>query len=110
MSPNARFHLTPPPCGPVFPVPPTADYRVLRQAPRYRSPACPRFGSDRSADGTQLKVLLAPYPAEEMICWPKEKSRERRTVCWREMDSNFRFRDVRALPTARFSRCRLIRW
>ena len=41
MSPNARFHLTPPPCGLVFPVPPTADYRVLRQAPRYRSPACP---------------------------------------------------------------------
>jgi hypothetical protein len=29
---------------------------------------------------------------------------------WREMDSNFRFRDVRALPTARFSRCRLIQW
>jgi len=35
------FSLDPPPCGLVFPVPPTADYRVLRQAPRYRSPACP---------------------------------------------------------------------
>ena len=23
---------------------------------------------------------------------PQEKSRERRTVCWRGMDSNFRFR------------------
>ena len=37
----------------------------IRNAPR-----CGRFGSDRSADGTQLKALLAPYPAEEMICWP----------------------------------------
>jgi putative SOS response-associated peptidase YedK len=26
--------------------------------------------SHGSADGTQLKVLLAPYPSEEMIAWP----------------------------------------
>jgi len=32
----------------------------------------------------------------------KEKSGERGTVCWREMDSNFRFRDVLAQPIARF--------
>jgi hypothetical protein len=62
----------------------------IRNAPR-----CGRFGSDRSADGTQLKALLAPYPAEEMICWPKEKSRERRTVCWRKPDSNHRYRVTR---------------
>jgi hypothetical protein len=24
----------------------------------------------RSADGIQLKALLAPYPSEEMTCWP----------------------------------------
>ena len=24
----------------------------------------------RTADGTQPKALLAPYPAEEMTCWP----------------------------------------
>jgi putative SOS response-associated peptidase YedK len=23
-----------------------------------------------SADGTQLKALLAPYPSEEMLAWP----------------------------------------
>jgi len=32
----------------------------------------------------------------------RRKSGERGTVCWREMDSNFRFRDVLAQPIARF--------
>jgi hypothetical protein len=27
-------------------------------------------GLARTADGTQPKALLAPYPAEEMTCWP----------------------------------------
>src|SRR6202023_2767889 len=33
---------------------------------------CPRdvAGLARTTDGTEPKALLAPYPAEEMTCWP----------------------------------------
>ena len=36
------------------------------------APGMPRdvAGLARTADGTQPKALLAPYPAEEMTCWP----------------------------------------
>ena len=46
----------------------------IRNAPR-----CGRFGSDKSADGTQLKALLAPYPPEEndmLACQPTGRQRQ----------------------------------
>jgi putative SOS response-associated peptidase YedK len=32
--------------------------------------AWPTWLGEEPADARRLKVLLAPYPAEEMICWP----------------------------------------
>jgi hypothetical protein len=39
----------------------------------------------------------------------RAKSGKRRTVCWRGVDSNFRFRDALSSPTARPWSRRLIR-
>ena len=30
----------------------------------------PAWLGEEPADGRQLKALLAPYPSEEMTCWP----------------------------------------
>ena len=32
--------------------------------------AWPLWLGERPADVPQLKALLAPYPADDMICWP----------------------------------------
>jgi len=32
--------------------------------------AWPVWLGEEPADSTELKALLAPYPAEEMTCWP----------------------------------------
>jgi putative SOS response-associated peptidase YedK len=34
------------------------------------SEAWPAWLGEEPADVPQLKALLAPYPSEEMICWP----------------------------------------
>jgi hypothetical protein len=40
----------------------------------WAAPGMPRdlagLARTASADGTQLKAMLAPYPSEEMTCWP----------------------------------------
>jgi putative SOS response-associated peptidase YedK len=33
-------------------------------------PAQPAWLGEEPADEPQLKALLAPYPSDEMICWP----------------------------------------
>jgi putative SOS response-associated peptidase YedK len=30
----------------------------------------PRWLGEEPADARQFKAMLAPYPAEEMVCWP----------------------------------------
>ena len=32
--------------------------------------AWPAWLGEESADEQQLKALLAPYPSDEMVCWP----------------------------------------
>jgi putative SOS response-associated peptidase YedK len=38
--------------------------------PAIISPAWPAWLGEEPADEAQLKALLAPYPSDEMICWP----------------------------------------
>jgi hypothetical protein len=35
-----------------------------------RSDVWPEWLGEKPADSARLKILLAPYPAEEMTCWP----------------------------------------
>src|SRR5580692_5235672 len=50
--------------------------RIVRRALHNRMPvvlkprAWPQWLGEQPADVPQLKALLAPYPSDELICWP----------------------------------------
>ena len=38
--------------------------------PLILKPRCRHYGGETPAGVPQLKALLAPFPSDEMICWP----------------------------------------
>jgi putative SOS response-associated peptidase YedK len=60
-------------CNSVFPLRSSIgpEFRLHNRVPAVLKPqAWPAWLGEQSADVPQLEALLAPYPSDDMICWP----------------------------------------
>jgi hypothetical protein len=53
-------------------------YLLVPACPWFAPEAWPAWLAEEQADEAQLKALLAPYPSEDMVCWPGQPPRRQR--------------------------------